>query len=653
MTFVSRLLAAALVGFALVTLPLCLSAYAQVPGADGPTGLQGDHFVDARGQPAFLLGVNYEGPADRAWKMWDEGNFDANLIASDLDRARAANLSVIRIFVSRSLAAQIQQSQWGELDQVLNLADQRGLRVILTFSDYPDSKVAELAATEAAVAGHYHGRSTFFAFDLKNEPHLGDLALAQFPDGILVALQDPTRVGAIGQTVTRKDIGAYRLTGPGHGTIPRSLSDDQAYVYANVLTAYLTFLDQAGTWARAHHATIVDYERSADSASWNPLKEALNDTFASWLKLQLAAVRGADSTRLVTVGQVDPILASLPANNWLDYRTFHLYPAASTSAIQQSMTMFDAVKAAVPGKPFVLGEFGISNATVGPQNSATLETQIVRAVHDHGGAGALKWMLNDFPPGGNVQQDQFGFYLGSGTAKPVVAAFQAMGVLRPLVVARSVRLADYGVANGHFYTQTNGRPSGWDWSGFTVSNADGIPFWDAFVRRGGVAALGYPVSRRFTLDGFVVQAMQKGILQWQPAQHQVALLNTFDRLHLAGQDDWLQSARATPPPFDTTQDSGQPWTVVVAQHLALLDANSSVRARFLAEPDWLNRFGLPVSVAAYPDVYVVRAQRAVLQQWRHAVPWAKAGQITIANGGDLAKEAGLLPDTALVPEPAP
>ncbi|HEY8885618.1 MAG TPA: hypothetical protein VIO35_09925, partial [Chloroflexota bacterium] len=321
--------------------------------------------------------------------------------------------------------------------------------------------------------------------------------------------------------------------------------------------------------------------------------------------------------------------------------------------IQQSMTMFDAVKAAVTGKPFVLGEFGISNATVDPQNSALLETQIVRAVHDHGGAGALKWMLNDFPQGGNAQQDTFGLYLGTGTAKPVVAAFQALGDLRPLLAVRPARSADYNVPNGHFYTQTNGRPSGWDWSGFTVSNADGVPFWDTFLRLGGVSALGYPVSRRFILDGFVVQAMQKGILQWQPAQHQVALLNTFDQLHLAGQDGWLQSTRETPPPFDTKPDSGQPWSMVVARHLALLNANSAVRARFLAEPDWLNRFGLPVSVANYPDVYVVRAQRAVLQQWKQNVPWAKAGQITVANGGDLAKEAGLLPDAAMVPEPSP
>src|SRR5438552_418211 len=55
--------------------------------ASGPSGLRSGRFVDANGQPVFLLGANYEGPADRAWQMWDDGKFDPGLIAADLDRA--------------------------------------------------------------------------------------------------------------------------------------------------------------------------------------------------------------------------------------------------------------------------------------------------------------------------------------------------------------------------------------------------------------------------------------------------------------------------------------------------------------------------------------------------------------------------------------
>ena len=39
--------------------------------------------------------------------------------------------------------------------------------------------------------------------------------------------------------------------------------------------------------------------------------------------------------------------------------------------------------------------------------------------------------------------------------------------------------------------------------------------------------------------------------------------------------------------------------------------------------------------------FVVRAQRAVFQYWKEDVPWAKKGEVTLANSGDLAKEAGV------------
>ncbi|HUX86638.1 MAG TPA: hypothetical protein VMW65_06525 [Chloroflexota bacterium] len=619
--------------------------------ASAPAALANGRFVDGGGQPLFLLGVNYEGPADRAWQMWNDGKFDPGLIGGDFDRAKSANLSVIRVFVQTGLAVDIQKGNWSKLDQVLALADQRGLKLILTFGDYTQFQLADLVAVETAVAAHYPGRATIFAFDLKNEPHFGDLALSEYPAGTPVALQDAALVSQVGQSVARQDIAAYRSTGPGKDTIPTRLSDDQAYVYANVYAAYLRFLSAADSWASAHHRTVVDYYLSADSAAFNPLKNALDDSYAAWLDPQLSGIRGIDSSRLITVGQVDPIIASLSANNWLDYRTLHRYPTASPIGIAAAMKLFDAVKGVLPKKPLVLGEFGFSNATLPVQQTATLEAQVVSAVRDHGGAGALKWMLNDFPAGFNAREDNLGMYDGNGTAKPVVAAFQALGRIVPVIPAVPSRPMDYAISGGHFYTQASGMAPGRDGSGFAITNAEGIPFWDAFQRLGGVPALGYPASGRFVQAGFVVQATQKAILQWQPATHQVALVNVFDQLHDLGEDGWLASARQTPAPFSTSADTGQQWPAVVARHLALLNANRAIKARFLAEPDWLDRFGLPMAVADYPNVSVVRAQRAVLQQWKVNVPWAKTGQITIANGGDVAKEGGLVTPLAMVPEP--
>ena len=105
-----------------------------------------------------------------------------------------------------------------------------------------------------------------------------------------------------------------------------------------------------------------------------------------------------------------------------------------------------------------------------------------------------------------------------------------------------------------------------------------------------------------------------------------------------------------PPPAPWPQDSGQPFSAVVQNHLAVLEANPALRAAFLANPNWLNINGLPMApIATYGNVAVLRAQRAVYQQWLQAMPWAAAGQVTVANGGDVAKTLGLWPTWAVAP----
>jgi hypothetical protein len=93
---------------------------------------------------------------------------------------------------------------------------------------------------------------------------------------------------------------------------------------------------------------------------------------------------------------------------------------------------------------------------------------------------------------------------------------------------------------------------------------------------------------------------------------------------------------------------------VVARHLGLLDKTPpALKQRFLADPRWQDHYGLPVAVQEFSTSVVVRAQRATLQYWKETVPWAAKGSISIANGGDLAKEAGLFPWLAVTPENAP
>ncbi|HEY8693259.1 MAG TPA: hypothetical protein VIR57_11010 [Chloroflexota bacterium] len=212
---------------------------------------------------------------------------------------------------------------------------------------------------------------------------------------------------------------------------------------------------------------------------------------------------------------------------------------------------------------------------------------------------------------------------------------------------------DYDIPNGHFYTQANGQ-AGAGGSGYSVVDDDQATLWSEFQRVGGVAALGYPISQRYALpDNLTYQAFQKGILQWNPLDHAVHLANIFDQLTAAGRDSWLSAFKQTPPSRDWSGDVGQPWDKVVAKHLAVLDANPAIKAAYLADAAAPEHYGLPMGYADYGTLAVVRCQRAVFQQWKVATQFATTNQVLIANGGDNAKDAGLVPTSAAAPLPAP
>ena len=206
---------------------------------------------------------------------------------------------------------------------------------------------------------------------------------------------------------------------------------------------------------------------------------------------------------------------------------------------------------------------------------------------------------------------------------------------------------DWAIPNGHFFSQTGNRAG----EGFSVTDAGGIPFWETWQRLG-LENVGYPISHRFEWKGFATQIFQKAVFQWQPGRG-VFFINVFDELHEAGQDSWLRVHRATPEQLDTSFDAGKSWEEIVRDRLALLDANQAIIERYYAAPEPLLQYGLPTSrVEDYGNVLVIRTQRAVFQQWKEDVPWAKAGEVTIANGGDIAKELGLFPEDAMIPQPA-
>lgn len=421
-------LAAVLIVGVSATVPPAASVAEAAPAG---YSVNGSALVDPAGRPTFLIGASYQGPADRAWMMWQDDKFDLALIAQDFARAQAAGLGALRIFVQKPLADDLAAGRFQKLDRVLDLADRYKLAIILTHADYVDFDLGRVAALDGTIAARYRGRTTILAIDLKNEPRIGDLMLTAYPPGQTPPVQDAALVARIGERIPRAEIPEYRTTEAGQKNVPARLDDEQAYVYMNVLRAYVQMMDDSAAWVKEKDGNIVRYLRSPEAAPWTPLVDALNDSLALWLRPRLAAVRKADPDRLVTVAHVDTILATMPVNAWLDYRTYHRYPSASPAGVRAALSLWDDVRGAVKGRPIVLGELGVSNDATDEATSAALELEFMRGLQDRGGAGALKWMLNDFPNGANARENSFGMFRADGTPKAIATGLRAYAQTAP------------------------------------------------------------------------------------------------------------------------------------------------------------------------------------------------------------------------------
>ena len=216
------------------------------------------------------------------------------------------------------------------------------------------------------------------------------------------------------------------------------------------------------------------------------------------------------------------------------------------------------------------------------------------------------------------------------------------------------QVADYRIENGWFFTQSGGDTED-PTDGYAVVDDQSARFWTAFRNLGGEQAVGFPVTQRFVWDGFVTQVFQKVAFQWRPETDSVAFINVFDDLQRRGFDSALEDRLI--PPQATFIEDGLSFVEIQQQRIGLLDAEPALRAQFYSVENPVLWYGLPQSrVREYGEGLLrsVRMQRAVLQLWTRDVPWAKAGTVTIANGGDEAKALGLWPTWASAPTaPAP
>jgi len=232
----------------------------------------------------------------------------------------------------------------------------------------------------------------------------------------------------------------------------------------------------------------------------------------------------------------------------------------------------------------------------------------------------------------------------------VVSLLASIGFSSPASASDGVNtIPDFPAPNGHFYSQASGQGVS---KGFAMVDDGGILLFDEFERLGGVNAIGYPSSQRFSLGGFTTQATQKELLQWRPETGRVDFENIFDDLSQRGLDPALAATRLIPPTADNSADSKLTWSQIVARHLALLDRSPAIKARYFAAADPLTQYGLPQGTGDFGGVFVIRCERAAFQQWRISTSFASPGDVTQVNAGDLAKEFGLIPAEAATPVPA-
>ena len=210
---------------------------------------------------------------------------------------------------------------------------------------------------------------------------------------------------------------------------------------------------------------------------------------------------------------------------------------------------------------------------------------------------------------------------------------------------------DWAIPNGWFYTQVQGQASGPDARGYAVSDANGIRFWSEYQRLGGPTYLGYPLSRRFEVDGGTAQVFQRTVLRYDASADHILVSRLLDRLSREGRDDELATL-ASIPPLELPVPADAPPELYEDRLTSMLADYPAIRAYLAAAPDAHALFGAPTSaVQDAGDFHVIRFQNGALQQWKRDMPWAKSGDVTAANVGELAAKLGVFPAEALQPMP--
>lgn len=361
----------------------------------------------------YLHGINYEGHADRPWRMWQDGLFSPTLIAQDFDAIAAAGYNPVRIFVQSPLPQMILQGDFSRLDTVVALAAQHGLRLLITLNDDGDPDLRRVARVDGLIAAHLAGNPAIFGYDLRNEPNLVDIAASIYPPGAPLPLLSKALISAYHQRVSMASAARARRSGAWSGGGFAAFDTRKLYYYLNARAVLDDFL-----------RNNPGYPSVPPTPYWRRFVDLANRTLGSYLYVQLTALHAADRTHLTTVGYHSGFWSALPANSALDFRSIHIYPPSDFDGFHATLRYFEALNA-LASSPLILEEYGVSNDHADPQSSAIRELATSLYLRALGGAGDLKWMFSDDAVGYNHYENNLGAVNAQGRPKPTYLASAA------------------------------------------------------------------------------------------------------------------------------------------------------------------------------------------------------------------------------------
>lgn len=382
------------------------------------------YLVNSKGSPFFALGVNYAGYFDRAWKMWEANLFDPNLIARDFRKAQNAGFNTIRLFVHPALAEDIGKGNFAKLDQVLSLAQDHQLLVMLSLNDAHWLDLTRVGNLDAKIAARYKDVPTIFSYDLENEPVFYNLVAAVYPQKYRPPIHTSQLIDQYGVRVSRTEAADLQS----RRQIPSHLNADTAFYYINALRLFIEYDNALKAFVNRGKGTIVDFMLSAEATPWHTLIEVLDKTVESWLRARMDPIRAAGSQQLLTVGWNWLHFAALPANRLLDIQEYHNYEAATLSGFNINAAHLSGLRRVFPQHPLIFGEFGWSNQSssdpaqskaVSPTLTGFYEAATYAYLRANGLAGGFKWMLNDVQAPNNPYEANFGVFSAGDTPKPI------------------------------------------------------------------------------------------------------------------------------------------------------------------------------------------------------------------------------------------